>query len=167
MDRLAWLVMAPLFLVSTLLWLLQVGCVVSLPASQSLPGIIIHEEPAANQSLAATSCYPGLGFAKPAKNALPKDNSGWWCNPSDEYAFLGFSYEVTACKSVPVSPAVDCIYSGRVFRSEPHAAETRVQRYPSTFQWSLCEAVWRLRPGGLLVRVQHHGDIDTAVNGFL
>ncbi|KAI0093193.1 glycoside hydrolase superfamily [Irpex rosettiformis] len=30
---------------------------------------------------------------------LPKDNTQWWCNPKDEFAFLGFSYEVTACQS--------------------------------------------------------------------
>ncbi|KAI0779767.1 glycoside hydrolase superfamily, partial [Fomes fomentarius] len=30
---------------------------------------------------------------------LPTDTTGWWCDPSTEYAFLGFSYEVTACQS--------------------------------------------------------------------
>jgi hypothetical protein len=41
------------------------------------------------------SCYPALDFTKPSK--LPKDNSAWWCDPKDEFAFMGFSYEVTAC----------------------------------------------------------------------
>ncbi|KAI0745414.1 glycoside hydrolase superfamily [Earliella scabrosa] len=29
---------------------------------------------------------------------VPEDESGWWCDPASEYAFLGFSYEVTACQ---------------------------------------------------------------------
>jgi hypothetical protein len=41
------------------------------------------------------SCYPALDFQKPL--LLPRDNEQWWCDPSTEYAFLGFSYEVTAC----------------------------------------------------------------------
>ena len=41
------------------------------------------------------SCYPALNFQKPL--LLPPTNENWWCDPSTEYAFLGFSYEVTAC----------------------------------------------------------------------
>ena len=56
--------------------------------------------PSQNVSLsAASSCYPALGFAKPV--VLPPNNSNWWCDPGDEYAFVGFSYEVTACSSQP------------------------------------------------------------------
>lgn len=55
--------------------------------------------PSQNVSLsAASSCYPALGFAKPV--VLPPNNSNWWCDPKDEYAFVGFSYEVTACQSL-------------------------------------------------------------------
>lgn len=46
--------------------------------------------------LPASSCFPALDFHKPL--SLPKDNLQWWCDPSTEYAFLGFSYEVTACE---------------------------------------------------------------------
>jgi hypothetical protein len=28
----------------------------------------------------------------------PSDTDNWWCDPTTEYAFLGFSYEVTACE---------------------------------------------------------------------
>ncbi|KAI0305743.1 hypothetical protein B0F90DRAFT_1815321 [Multifurca ochricompacta] len=31
---------------------------------------------------------------------VPANTNGWWCDPSGEYAFLGFSYEVTACQSL-------------------------------------------------------------------
>ena len=43
------------------------------------------------------SCFPALDFKMPV--FLPENNThGWWCDPSTEYAFVGFSYEVTACK---------------------------------------------------------------------
>ena len=29
---------------------------------------------------------------------LPASTDGWWCDPVNEYAFLGFSYEITACE---------------------------------------------------------------------
>ncbi|KAI0756089.1 hypothetical protein C8Q80DRAFT_7334 [Daedaleopsis nitida] len=45
----------------------------------------------------APFCFPSLGFIMPL--SLPKDNTKWWCDPATEYAFLGFSYEVTACQS--------------------------------------------------------------------
>lgn len=44
------------------------------------------------------TCFPALNFDMPT--TLPKDNTEWWCNPSTEFAFLGFSYEVTACMSL-------------------------------------------------------------------
>ncbi|KAH9830827.1 glycoside hydrolase superfamily [Rhodofomes roseus] len=31
-------------------------------------------------------------------DSVPKSTDDWWCDPSTEYAFLGFSYEVTACQ---------------------------------------------------------------------
>ncbi|TBU41683.1 glycoside hydrolase superfamily [Dichomitus squalens] len=45
----------------------------------------------------APFCYPALGFVPPFE--LPEDNTDWWCDPATEYAFVGFSYEVTACQS--------------------------------------------------------------------
>ena len=44
----------------------------------------------------APLCFPALGFTMPLD--LPKDNTDWWCDPATEYAFVGFSYEVTACE---------------------------------------------------------------------
>jgi hypothetical protein len=35
---------------------------------------------------------------------VPANLTGWWCNPSDEYGFLGFSYEVTACEFLHSPP---------------------------------------------------------------
>jgi len=42
------------------------------------------------------SCFPALGFKMPSE--VPTNTNGWWCNPTEEYAFLGFSYEITACE---------------------------------------------------------------------
>nr|ADX07325.1 putative B-(1-6) glucan synthase [Flammulina velutipes] len=52
-----------------------------------------------NISLAnsAASCFPALGFSMPSW--VPSSTNGWWCDPSTEYAFVGFSYEVTECQS--------------------------------------------------------------------
>jgi hypothetical protein len=44
-----------------------------------------------------SSCFPALNFVMPPET--PAHLSNWWCNATDEYAFLGFSYEVTACGS--------------------------------------------------------------------
>ena len=43
-----------------------------------------------------TSCFPAYGFQMPSQ--VPSNLDGWWCNPADEYAFLGFSYEITPCE---------------------------------------------------------------------
>ncbi|EPT02621.1 hypothetical protein FOMPIDRAFT_114078 [Fomitopsis schrenkii] len=45
----------------------------------------------------ASSCFPALGFRMPS--SVPSNINNWWCDPSTEYAFLGFSYEITACQS--------------------------------------------------------------------
>lgn len=50
------------------------------------------------------NCFPALGFKMPA--SVPSSLTNWWCNPAKEYAFLGFSYEVTACTKLD-SPFVD------------------------------------------------------------
>jgi len=47
--------------------------------------------------LSSASCFPALGFEMPW--LLPQNNTHWWCDTKTEYAFVGFSYEVTACQS--------------------------------------------------------------------
>lgn len=44
----------------------------------------------------STSCFPALDFKMPSH--VPDSLEGWWCDAADEYAFVGFSYEVTACE---------------------------------------------------------------------
>jgi hypothetical protein len=46
----------------------------------------------------SSKCFPCLGFKTPSN--VPSSIDGWWCSPTTEYAFLGFSYEVTSCTSV-------------------------------------------------------------------
>ena len=45
---------------------------------------------------ASSGCFPALGFKTPSN--VPDSLDGWWCDDKTEYAFLGFSYEVSACK---------------------------------------------------------------------
>ncbi|KAF5354952.1 hypothetical protein D9756_005421 [Leucocoprinus leucothites] len=58
--------------------------------------LAIHKKPA---SKSAGDCFPALGFTMPSELPPESDFSSWWCDPADEYAFLGFSYEVTECQS--------------------------------------------------------------------
>lgn len=44
-------------------------------------------------------CFPALGFVTPERTPEDSELEHWWCDPSTEYAFVGFSYEVTACGS--------------------------------------------------------------------
>ncbi len=50
---------------------------------------------------AHAACFPALDFTMPSNP--PGDTSSWWCSPNNEYAFLGFSYEVTSCKFLTIS----------------------------------------------------------------
>ncbi|KAK0471557.1 glycoside hydrolase superfamily [Armillaria novae-zelandiae] len=53
-----------------------------------------------SQALAALhppNCFPAIGFKMPA--ILPSTTNNWWCDMNTEYAFIGFSYEVTVCQS--------------------------------------------------------------------
>ncbi|KAF8622756.1 hypothetical protein AX15_006846 [Amanita polypyramis BW_CC] len=45
-------------------------------------------------------CFPAIGFNMPL--VMPSDDEleGWWCSTTTEYAFLGFSYEVSACQGL-------------------------------------------------------------------
>lgn len=44
------------------------------------------------------NCFPALGFTMPA--TVPTTLDDWWCAYDTEYAFMGFSYEVTECQSL-------------------------------------------------------------------
>jgi hypothetical protein len=57
----------------------------------SLPDFLKVESDAA----AASHCFPSAGFQMPS--SVPPDVDNWWCDSNTEYAFLGFSYEVTMC----------------------------------------------------------------------
>ncbi|KAJ7220285.1 B-(1-6) glucan synthase [Mycena pura] len=51
-----------------------------------------------SDAVAPPNCFPALGFTMPT--AVPSSLTNWWCDFSTEYAFVGFSYEVTACQSL-------------------------------------------------------------------
>lgn len=44
----------------------------------------------------SSNCFPSVGFTMPS--TVPSSLNNWWCNADTEYGFVGFSYEVTACK---------------------------------------------------------------------
>lgn len=70
-------------------------------SSEPLSGVVAVSSapPAPAPSNGSTSsCFPSLGFTMPS--SVPSSTDGWWCSPNTEYAFLGFSYEVTACQSL-------------------------------------------------------------------
>ncbi|KAF4620617.1 hypothetical protein D9613_000782 [Agrocybe pediades] len=52
-----------------------------------------------SQNFPHRSCFPALDFRMPRQVPHDSQLQHWWCDASTEYAFLGFSYEVTACQS--------------------------------------------------------------------
>lgn len=42
-----------------------------------------------------SNCFPSLNFKMPS--SVPNSLDNWWCPVNTEYAFMGFSYEITAC----------------------------------------------------------------------
>ena len=42
------------------------------------------------------NCFPAVGFNMP--DETPTDLTDWWCNTDTEYAFVGFSYDISLCE---------------------------------------------------------------------
>ena len=40
-------------------------------------------------------CFPAVDFKMP--NATPTSLTNWWCNTDTEYAFVGFSHDISDC----------------------------------------------------------------------
>jgi hypothetical protein len=84
--------------------------------------------PISSTPILSTDCFPALDFQTPS--ILPNDTQGWWCDPTTEFAFVGFSYEVTACALIGLPPVqrlrtVSC----RLPRSESIPAPKGLCRY--------------------------------------
>ena len=43
-------------------------------------------------------CFPAVGFKMPY--ATPTSLTNWWCNTDAEYAFVGFSYDISSCNFI-------------------------------------------------------------------
>jgi hypothetical protein len=80
----------PLFL-SLCLSLLGLTSAASVPLNFSNGGYEV-------ESTTASNCFPALGFKMPSEVPQNSQFSSWWCKPENEHAFMGFSYEVTACE---------------------------------------------------------------------
>ncbi|KAG6850115.1 hypothetical protein H0H93_001036 [Arthromyces matolae] len=66
--------------------------------SESTRTVVVEALTHNKHSKALPGCFPALGFKMPVK--VPSSLDNWWCDPSEEYAFVGFSYEVTECQSL-------------------------------------------------------------------
>ncbi|KAK0550223.1 hypothetical protein OC845_002753 [Tilletia horrida] len=65
----------------------------------SMPLPVPTRKPDKNETGSLTSCFPALDFNMPAD--VPNGGlDGWWCSMKDEYAFLGFSYDLSSCPSL-------------------------------------------------------------------
>lgn len=97
-----------------------------------------------------SSCFPALGFQMPS--VVPNNTNGWWCNPADEYAFMGFSYEITSCEFLtsPYSPGLS-VYHSLLSRPESGPATKGFRRHPIYLQQSLRSPIRGMRQCRLLV----------------
>lgn len=86
--------MTPLVFASLLLAFLGTILVSARPADAA-PTVDIDV-----QTHAPPNCFPAIGFNMPKKT--PTSLTNWWCSHDTEYAFVGFSYEITDCKYLAV-----------------------------------------------------------------
>jgi len=96
---------------------------------------------------AGASCFPALEFKMPT--TVPSSLDDWWCNSDTEYAFVGFSYEITQCTPDHVS-----LFAGshsRLSRPKQDQTKLRVRRYPETVQRAIYPLVRGLRSRHILV----------------
>ncbi|KAG7089979.1 hypothetical protein E1B28_011603 [Marasmius oreades] len=63
----------------------------------SLPEVDVTTSAGINDNADASNCFPAIGFTMPS--STPSSLTNWWCPMSSEYAFVGFSYEVSQCQS--------------------------------------------------------------------
>lgn len=70
---------------------------VSSPVSSPTPNTGNTDVSSGDNTPSSSGGFPSLGFKMPS--SVPESLDGWWTDMDDEIAFLGFSYEVTACKS--------------------------------------------------------------------
>lgn len=67
------------------------------PDAQVFPRKISRRSCSPSPAPLPSNCFPAVGFSMPSD--VPASTDGWWCDPADEFGFLGFSYEVTYCES--------------------------------------------------------------------
>ena len=128
LDLLSKVVMSPLLL----RFLPVVSVVVSVLALPFDRDSVWHHDgdvsPAVNESTSVphSDCFPALGFKKPS--SVPSSVEGWWCDPATEYAFVGFSYEVSACGFVLFDDILRCQLTP-LRRSDAITAKERIRGY--------------------------------------
>lgn len=90
--------------------------------------------------MSSRGCFPSLGFTMP--QTVPPSTNGWWCNLNTEYAFLGFSYDVTACKSFIFINLK--LRRHTVHRSKSFPDAEGVPGCAENVQWALYPNLWCL-----------------------
>jgi hypothetical protein len=75
---------------------------------------------------------------------VPASTDGWWCDPADEFGFLGFSYEITYCEFPYFSayPSDLQIPLSGLIRSEFGPATDRFREHAKDLQQSLRSPLW-------------------------
>jgi hypothetical protein len=96
-----------------------------------------------------SSCFPALGFQMPS--TVPNNTNGWWCNPADEYAFMGFSYEITSCEFTAKSRFPASLSLLFFPRSDFIPATKGLCRHPKYLQQSLRSPLRGMRQRRFLV----------------
>lgn len=104
-----------------------------------------HDGNSHSKAVAAGSppnCFPALGFTMPS--AVPSSTTNWWCDYSTEYAFMGFSYEVSECECyLPVETLVSSLI---LPQTRPESVQTpqRIPRHQREVQRQIRPIVWSL-----------------------
>ena len=94
------------------------------------------------------NCFPAVDFKMP--NATPTSLTNWWCNTDAEYAFVGFSYDISPCNYFLQDQYI--LYAHRdLFRSKPDPTENRLFRYEKSVQGKIRAIVRSLRQQRILV----------------
>ena len=110
------------------------------------PGLVVNNG-GSNSSSPGSSCFPALGFQMPSKT--PTSLSNWWCNTDTEYAFVGFSYDISPCDFLPDQCFLYDTHRDFTFRSEFDATEDRLFKYEKYVQCKIRAVVWKLRQQGI------------------
>lgn len=137
-----------------ILFVFVLGTVVSLVfghvcTPRSKKGASIAQQPVTISNPSNSSCFPGMGSPFTMPETIPSSLAGWWCDYNTEYAFVGFGYDVTACKfffsgSKSVFLYLMMFHRFLFCRPEFDDIENGLFEYQKHVQWKIRTNVWSL-----------------------